>query len=367
MAGTVTVSPASGASYSVFVGGDLSLAEALEGAALEGGKCAVITDSNVAPLHLESVVRELGKAGWDVLASVEVPAGEASKSLPVYARCLGEVARSGLPRDGTIFALGGGVVGDLGGFVAASYMRGVKLVMLPTTLLAMVDSSVGGKVGVDLPEGKNLAGAFHRPRAVVADLSKLVTLADREVSNGLAEVVKMGLLAGGEFFRDLSRLGAARGRDGAALERLVTRSVGYKAGVVAGDEREGGPRAVLNYGHTIGHALEAVSNYSLAHGEAVSIGMELAAGISKARYGTDVSSVQTELLREAGLPVEMPEFDAEKVLGAMRRDKKRASADGAGTHRFVLLEEVGRPVWGVSVSNDEVRRVLERASEGGVR
>ncbi len=197
---------------------------------------------------------------------IQVPAGEASKGLAAYAEVAGSLARMGMTRDGTIFALGGGVVGDLGGFVAGTYMRGIDLVMLPTSLLAMVDSAVGGKVGVDLPEGKNLVGRLRRPRLVAADLDWLGTLPEREISNGLAEAIKMGLLSGGRYFEDLDVIGAARSRDLDALRALVLDSVRFKAQVVAEDELEAGRRAILNYGHTIGHALEAAAGYTLPHG-----------------------------------------------------------------------------------------------------
>ncbi|QIN83030.1 iron-containing alcohol dehydrogenase [Rubrobacter tropicus] len=181
--------------YPVFLGDDLDPAGTISQAS-RPGSCVVLTDSNVGPLHAEVLQRSLEEAGWRVLGAVEVPAGESSKDIGTYADAVGRLARLGLTRDGTVFALGGGVVGDLGGFVAATFMRGVDLVMLPTSLLAMVDSAVGGKTGLDLPEGKNLVGSFVRPRAVLADTRWLATLPDAEISNGLAEVVKMGLLCG---------------------------------------------------------------------------------------------------------------------------------------------------------------------------
>ncbi|HEX2729596.1 MAG TPA: iron-containing alcohol dehydrogenase, partial [Rubrobacteraceae bacterium] len=188
--------------YPVVIGSGLSVAEALSGT-IKPGIAAVLTDSRVGPLHASAVRRELESAGWHVATVVEAPAGERSKSLEVYGRVVRELARAGLTRDGALFALGGGVVGDLGGFVAGTYMRGISLIAMPTTLLAMVDSSVGGKVGLDLPEGKNLVGGFVRPRAVLVDLNRLSTLPPREISNGLAEVIKMALLSGGDYLEDL--------------------------------------------------------------------------------------------------------------------------------------------------------------------
>lgn len=343
--------------YPVVIGSGLSVSEALSGV-MEPGTAAMLTDSQVGPLHADSVRQDLESAGWRVATVVEVPAGERSKSLKVYARAVRELARAGLTRDGTLFVMGGGVVGDLGGFVAGTYMRGISLVALPTTLLAMVDSSVGGKVGLDLPEGKNLIGGFVRPRAVLADSDRLSTLPPREISNGLAEVIKMALLSGGDYLEDLRLIEAARAGDPDALHALVAHSVSFKASVVADDERETGRRAILNYGHTIGHGLEAAAEYSLPHGEAIAAGMVFAARLSRERYGTDLVELHEDLLRRAGLPTRPPAFDLEKVLKAMGADKKRRSGDGAVEHRFVLLEDTGRPVWGVPVHEAEVRSMM---------
>ncbi len=350
------------APYPVLVGKDLDLAERVSDA-LEPGSAAVLTDSNVGPRHAAGVVKALEEAGWSVVEVVEVPAGEDSKSLRVYSEVVRRLAEAGLTRDGTLFALGGGVVGDLGGFVAGTYMRGVGFVQLPTSLLAMVDSSVGGKVGVDLPEGKNLVGAFVRPRVVLADLGWLDTLSGREISCGLAEVVKMGLLSGGDFFDALELVRDAKSRDVEALKSLVAHSVRFKAAVVAEDEFEGGRRAILNYGHTVGHGLEAAAGYSLRHGEAISAGMIAASRLSRERYGKDLTGLHEDLLNAAGLPTKVPAVRVEKVLSAMGRDKKRRTSDGEGGHRFVLLEDVGEPVWGVPVGDDEVRAAIEAVLE----
>ena len=341
--------------YPVVVGSTPDLAAAVS-EAVEPGVGVIVTDSGVGPLHASSIKRELEGAGWRISDVIEVPAGEASKSLEVYSETLRRLARSGLRRDGTLFALGGGVVGDLGGFAAATYMRGVGLVQIPTSLLAMVDSSVGGKVGVDLPEGKNLVGSFFRPRVVVADLRLLETLPGREISCGLAEVIKMGLLAGGDFFDDLVRVEAARSGDLEALEALVLHSVRFKAGVVAGDELEAGNRAILNYGHTIGHGLEAAANYALPHGEAISAGMIAASRLARERLGVDLVEEHEALLRLADLPVEVRAVDPDAVISAMARDKKRRSNDDSFS--FVLLENIGSPVRNVPVSEDAVRRAI---------
>ncbi|MGI9049054.1 MAG: 3-dehydroquinate synthase [Rubrobacteraceae bacterium] len=362
MAETVTVEVAGTPTYTVIIGADLDPAEEVS-RFLESGVCAVLTDSNVGPLHAESVTGSLKRSGWRVADVIEILAGESLKDLSTYGSAIRRLARSGLTRDGTLFVLGGGVVGDLGGFVAGTFMRGINLVALPTSLLAMVDSSVGGKVGVDLPEGKNLVGTFVRPRAVVANLGWLRTLPKRELSNGLAEVIKMGLLCGGEYLIDLNLIDRVMDLEPEALLRLVVRPVRFKAEVVAEDEFESGRRAILNYGHTIGHGLEAVSGYAFSHGEAVGVGMVAAAGISEEKLGTTLKDLHEDLLLSAGLPVKTPRVSVEKVLAAMGRDKKRRASDSTVEHRFVLLEDVGRPLYGVRVGEDEVRRAIEAVVE----
>ncbi len=342
--------------YELVVGHGLDSGEIIREAAPEANSAVILTDSTVGPLYAEELASSLKSAGLPVADTVEVPAGEQSKSIETYAWVLGRLARAGVTRDAVLVALGGGVVGDLGGFVAASYLRGIGFAAAPASLLAMVDSSVRGKVGVGLPEGKNLSGAFLQPRAVVADTGWLASLPGRELSCGLAEVLKMGLLAGGGFYRDLSLLERARAGEEEALRRLISYSVRFKAEVVAGDEREGGRRAILNYGHTVGHGIEAAAGYVLPHGEAVGIGMRAAAWLSEERFGVELAEKQDELLRAAGLPLHADGIDANAALAAMGRDKKRRS--GEAGHRFVLLEDVGRPVWGVPVTDEEVRKVM---------
>lgn len=344
--------------YEVRVEPGLDLAQAVSDA-LEPGTGVILTDSTVGPLYAASVSRVLERAGWTLIEAVTVPAGEGSKNLSVYEGIVRRLAASGMPRDGTLFALGGGVIGDLGGFAASSYMRGIDFVQLPTSLLAMVDSSVGGKVGLDLPEGKNLVGAFLQPRLVAANLDWLNTLPPREVSHGLAEVVKMGLLAGGAFFGDLKRVAEARGGDDKALQALILHSVRFKAAVVAEDEREAGLRATLNYGHTVGHGLEAATGYNLPHGEAIAAGMLAAARVSSEKFGTDLLETHEDLLRAAGLPLKVPAMDIEEVLRAMGRDKKRRSFDAAQTYRFVLLKNIGQPKRDVPVAAHMVYQAIE--------
>ncbi len=355
MKASITVSAST--PYEVRIEPGLDLGRVVS-AVLSPGAGILLTDSIVGPLHASAAAEALKEAGWALADTIMVPAGEGSKSLSVYEGVVRRLARAGVPRDGTLFALGGGVIGDLGGFVASSYLRGINLVQLPTSLLAMVDSSVGGKVGLDLPEGKNLVGAFLQPRLVAGNLDWLETLPAREVSYGLAEVVKMGLLAGGKFFEDLEHLSAARAGDTEALQTLIMHSVRAKAAVVAEDEREAGLRAVLNYGHTIGHGLEAAAGYDLPHGQAVAAGMLAAARLTYERFGIDLLETHEDLLHAAGLPLRVPAVDVESVLRAMGRDKKRRASDRTPTYRFVLLEGVGRPVRDVPVGVDEARRAI---------
>ncbi|MDQ4003013.1 MAG: 3-dehydroquinate synthase [Actinomycetota bacterium] len=344
--------------YEVRVEPDLDLAQAVSDA-LEPGTGAILTDSTVGPLYAASMSEALERAGWTLAEVVTVPAGEDSKSLTVYERIVRKLAAAGMSRDSTLFALGGGVIGDLGGFVASSYMRGIDFVQLPTSLLAMVDSSVGGKVGLDLPEGKNLIGAFLQPRLVAANLGWLDTLPPREISHGLAEVVKMGLLAGGAFFEDLKRVAEARAGDKEALRALILHSVRFKATVVAEDEREAGPRAILNYGHTLGHGLEAAAGYDLPHGEAIAAGMLAAARLGSEKFGTDLLGTHEDLIRAAGLPLKVPTANIEAVLRAMGRDKKRRRSDAVQTYRFILLRDIGRPERNVPVTAAEAHRAIE--------
>jgi 3-dehydroquinate synthase len=255
------------------------------------------------------------------------------------------------------------VVGDVAGFVAATYLRGLPLVQLPTTLLAQVDSSVGGKTGVNLPAGKNLVGAFHQPRLVMCDLATLDTLPEREFRSGLAEVIKYGMIADADFFAqvevDLDRMLA---REEAALGAVVARSCEIKAQVVGQDETEGGLRAILNFGHTVGHALEATAGYgTYLHGEAISIGQVVAARLSERLCGLPAADVARlrELLRRAGLPtgVKFAAADRKRLLAAMRLDKKVSG----GQVKFVLAEAIGKVRWGLAVPEKTLARALESA------
>jgi 3-dehydroquinate synthase len=327
------------------------------------GRCAVITDAQVGPLYAERVLASLQEAGISAV-QVDVPAGETAKALPVVAKCYDALAAHRLERKSFVLALGGGVVGDLAGFVAATYLRGVAFVQVPTTLLSQVDSSVGGKVGVNLKAGKNLVGAFHQPRLVLCDLDTLNSLPERELRAGLAEVIKYGIIYDAPFFRRLERdLDRLLARDPAVLGFVIARCCEIKADVVSQDETESGLRAILNFGHTIGHGLEAISAYGkYLHGEAISIGQVAAAYLSQ-RTGLPASEVIRirELFVRAGLPatVQLGAAQRKRLLAAMRLDKK--VSDGA--LRFVLARRLGEVVWGESVSETELNAVLDAVTE----
>lgn len=356
------VSVALGArSYRILVSGGLLARLGSECRKLNlGRRCAVITDTNVGPLFSGVALQSLRGAGFEP-ALITIPAGEKSKSLTQVGACYAQCAAHRLERKSFIVALGGGVVGDLAGFVAATYLRGMALVQVPTTLLAQVDSSVGGKVGVNLPVGKNLVGAFHQPRLVLADLDVLKTLPEREYRSGLAEIGKYGIIWDAKFFRRLERdLPALLARDPRTLAGVVARCCEIKAEVVGEDETEGGLRAILNFGHTIGHALEAISRYGVyLHGEAISIGQVAAAEISAERHGLPRREVERirAWFQQAGLPVTVRLRAQQRagVLAAMRLDKKVS----AGEVRFVLAPALGRVDWGQSVPEDAIQRALD--------
>jgi 3-dehydroquinate synthase len=325
-----------------------------------GKRCVVITDTNVAARHAPAALGSLRTAGFEP-ALVTVPAGERSKSLSEVGRCYGVLASHRLERQSFGVALGGGVVGDLAGFVTATYLRGIALVQVPTTLLAQVDSSVGGKTGVNLPAGKNLVGAFWQPRLVLCDLDTLMTLPDREYRSGLAEVIKYGIIRDARLFRRLERtLPALLRRDLRQLGGVVARCCAIKADVVAEDETESGVRAILNFGHTIGHGLEAITGYGrYLHGEAIAIGQVLAARLSEAQLGLSRGETERieQLLAAAGLPVRasLSRRRRERLMAAMSLDKKVLG----GELRFVLAERIGRVRYGERVPAAQLERVLE--------
>ncbi|MFL5491607.1 MAG: 3-dehydroquinate synthase [Gemmatimonadales bacterium] len=290
-------------------------------------RVALIADATVFELFKRG---SLGVAAWSG-TTLQVPSGEASKTRESWARLSDELLEHGFGRDTGLISLGGGMVGDLTGFVAATYMRGVPYALAPTTLLAMVDASVGGKTGVNTAQGKNLIGAFYPPVAVMADPQTLSTLPDREYRGGLAEAVKHGLIADRSYFEWIeSAAEAILGRDPSALAHLVRRSVEIKAEVVSHDERESGRRAILNAGHTVAHALESASDYRLSHGEAVALGLVAEAALAE-RIGVAESGLAVRvraLLERLGLPVRLPEsLDYPTVLRRMSVDKKNRNTE----------------------------------------
>lgn len=330
-------------SYDVLIrSGSLREAGRMIADASPAHRYAVISDEIVAALYAQSLVDGMAAAGLEPRLFT-FPPGEVSKTRERWATLSDALQDAGVGRDGAVVALGGGVVGDLAGFVAATYMRGLAFVQVPTTLLAMLDSSVGGKTGVDTPAAKNLIGAFHQPRLVLIDPEVLQTLPDRHLAAGLAEAYKHGAILDVGFFRWLEEnIGALLRRRSSALEELVGRSVEIKARVVGADEMETGYRQVLNFGHTVGHAIEAAAGYAILHGEAVAIGMVAEAAIGET-LGVTRSGV-TERLRgaldAAGLPTSPDRKLVERgrFLSALGADKKRA----VGESRLVLLAAVGR-------------------------
>jgi 3-dehydroquinate synthase len=356
---TVNV-PLGSRSYPIFIGEKILSDLGGHCARLQlGRRCVIISDKNVAPLYAAKAVASLRKAGFEP-ALATVPAGEASKSLKMLQTCCDLLARHRLERKSFIVALGGGVVGDLAGFAAAAYLRGIAFVQAPTTLLAQVDSSVGGKVGVNLTAGKNLVGAFHQPRLVLCDLATLRTLPLREFRAGLAEVIKYGIIYDKALFarleRDLPRL---LRRDGRVLAEVVARCCEIKADVVRQDEMETGLRAILNFGHTIGHALEAISGYGkYLHGEAISIGQVAAAKLSVRAAGLpkEEAARVERLFARAGLPVAV-KLSARRqaaLIEAMRLDKKVMD----GQIRFVLARRIGQVEAGHKVAPEWIGEAL---------
>jgi 3-dehydroquinate synthase len=323
-------------------------------------RCAIITDTNVGRRYAKAAFNSLARAGFSP-ALIIVQPGEGAKDLKMVQACYDQLAVHRLERKSFIVALGGGVVGDLAGFVAATYLRGIAFLQVPTTLLAQVDSSVGGKVGVNLKAGKNLVGAFYQPKLVACDLDTLKTLPEREYRAGLAEVIKYGIIYDAELFAEIERhLPKLLRRDPRKLAVVVARCCEIKARVVGQDETEGGLRAILNFGHTIGHAIENISGYGkYLHGEAISIGQIATAKLSREILGLpqrDVDRIKNLFLR-AGLPVaiKLNVSRRQKLFAAMRHDKKVSG----GEIKFVLANKIGRVVWGQRVPEPLIVRALD--------
>jgi 3-dehydroquinate synthase len=318
--------------------------------------CAVITDLNVGRLFAKRVTESLGSAGFRPIL-ITIPAGEKSKTLEQAGAICDQMIAAGLDRKSFVIGLGGGMIGDISGFVAAIYHRGIPHVQIPTTLLAMVDSSIGGKTGVDTRDGKNLIGVFHQPALVIDDLDVLKTLPRRELNQGFAEITKHAVIADAKMFRTLRswKPGAAP-----ALQWLIKRNIEIKSSIVAKDERDRtGQRALLNFGHTIGHAIERAGNYrKFLHGEAVSLGIVAACAVSIKRAGlpVDQRAAIVDLLRRFELPTRLPaNFPRKKILDAVKFDKKFRG----GKIRFVVTPRIGRAYVADNVTLDDIREAVQ--------
>jgi 3-dehydroquinate synthase len=352
--------PLGNRSYSILIGSNGLIQLGKECRRLElAPQCAVISDENVAPRYGELALRSLQSAGFRPVL-ITVSSGEKTKSLRTVRFCYEQMAAHRLERKSFVVALGGGVVGDLAGFVAATYLRGIPFVQVPTTLLAQVDSSVGGKVGVNLKVGKNLVGAFHQPRLVICDLQTLRSVPEREYRAGLAEVIKYGIICDPRFFNSLEqKLPKLLGRDSSTLASVIVRCCAIKAEVVGQDETESDRRAILNFGHTIGHALEALSGYGrLLHGEAIAIGQTGAAQISSEMIGLPARDATriTQLLARSGLPtrIRLNVRQKAQLLKAMELDKKVSD----GQVKFVLAKRIGEVVTGQTVPRGLIERIM---------
>ena len=325
--------------YPIYIGSGLLAGGDLLRKHVPGNTALVVTNETVAPLYLDRVVAALSEGGEIRVEVVILPDGEQHKNMDVLMKVFDKALDARLDRQTTFVALGGGVIGDMTGFAAASYQRGVHFVQIPTTVMAMVDSSVGGKTGVNHPAGKNMIGAFYQPRCVLIDTDTLSTLPDREYASGMAEVVKYGLIRDADFFEWQERnVDALMARDGDVVVRAIERSCVNKAEVVALDEKEGGVRATLNLGHTFGHAIETGIGYGeWLHGEAVSVGMVMAADMSERLGWTDESVARRtlDLLKKFNLPTDVPEcMTVETFEKLMAVDKKAAN----GKLRLILLK-----------------------------
>ena len=325
-----------------------------------GNRYLIITDSNIKKLFGDKLLSLMKEAGLKTDIT-SFKAGEQSKNLDVFGELLKKAQHVGLDRKSAIIALGGGVVGDIAGFVAATYMRGIALVQIPTSLLAMTDSSVGGKVAVDLPTGKNMAGAFHQPKKVYMDVSILKDLPQKELINGLSEVVKHAFIIDKGLFDFVDKnLDKILNKDLDVLIQLVKRNCEIKAMIVEKDERESGLRKIVNYGHTIGHAIETMTHYKkYSHGEAIAIGMAVEGLIAKkiGMLPEKELRLQNELIRKIGLPVKIPKLEADKLIDELKNDKKTVG----GKIEFVLLEAIGKSKYGINVPNKIISEALEES------
>jgi 3-dehydroquinate synthase len=336
------------------------------GKIISPSRCAIISDTNVAPIFSERIQKSLTNSGFDPLL-IEIPAGEQSKSFEQVAKICDQMIAAGLDRQSFVVGLGGGVIGDISGFVAAIFHRGIPHVQIPTTLLAMVDSSIGGKTGVNTHAGKNLIGAVHQPTLVIDDVDVLKSLPPREFNQGFAEIIKHAIIADAGMFEELKEFSASDppsfgygATDAVALQRLIKRNIEIKAKIVAKDEHDrAGERALLNFGHTIGHGIEQAGDFrQFLHGEAISLGMVAACSISTKRAGLTNSerSAIVDLLSKFNLPTRLPEkFPRPKILEALKFDKKFEG----GEIRFVITPKIGSAYLSRDITLADIREAVE--------
>lgn len=318
----------------------------------------VITDTCVGSLYGKEFLSALKDVGLNV-SLIEFPAGESSKNIKTVLEIAGKLMEEGADRGSCLIALGGGVVGDMVGFIASIFMRGVPYIQIPTTLVAQVDSSIGGKTGVDLTHGKNLLGTFYQPSAVFVNLRFLETLSEKELNNGLAEIIKYGIIDDEKMFHFLEEnIDAVQSKDSKILQTVVENCCQIKKSVVEIDEKEHGLRRILNYGHTLGHALETLSGFNITHGEGVALGMVAAARISEKMGYLEKAAVEriASLVRHAGLPVKIPtSLNTEKIIDQLKMDKKKK---GDVIH-FVLLKKIGMPFINGNIEHKIIAGVIE--------
>jgi len=344
-----------GTAYPVLIGSGLleTVAEQIK-EKLSPTQCAIISDTNVAPYFAAQIQKSLSAAGLEPLL-ITVPAGEQAKTLEQAGEICEEMLRAGLDRQSFVIGLGGGVIGDLSGFVAAIFERGIPHVQIPTTLLAMVDSSIGGKTGVNTNAGKNLLGAIHQPSLVIDDIYTLRSLPRRILRQGFAEIIKHAIIADAKMFQELKN---ETGTDAISLQTLIQRNVEIKSNIVAKDEFDRtGDRALLNFGHTIGHGIERASNYEIFHGEAVSLGIIAACMISTKKAGLPpgVLPAAADLLQRFGLPIRLPEgFSHQRILDYLKFDKKFE----CGEIRFVVTSQIGSAQLSSDVTMDDIREAV---------
>ncbi len=328
----------------------------------KAARYAIVTDSNVNRLYGRTMIDGMEKAGLKAFV-IEIPAGESSKNITVVMDVAGKLLAEGADRETMLIALGGGVVGDLTGFIASVYMRSVPYLQVPTTLIGQLDSAIGGKTAVDLPQGKNLLGTFYQPRAVFADVNFLDSLPDREFNNGLAEMIKYGIIEDESLFRRLEEdMDAIKSRDPGMLLKMIETCCRIKKSIVEIDEREQGLRRILNFGHTLGHALEAASDYSLSHGEGVALGMIAAARLSVImNYLPRVESDRVKsVIARAGLPTTIDaSLSMDEVIRRFRADKKKRD----DVIHFVLIKKIGMPFVNGSIHEQQIADVLEEMKD----